>query len=211
MANTNKLIKPKWELYDVSNNPEAELYEDYIVEFTDIAGIAIDYYVSMYDDIDADQLYGEPEYQNLYYHNPKRSKMIYEVTEEPKLISTFGMYSEDVLMFGMMPKFTFTRDVSASRDPKPGDVIKTLWNDRAYEVVDVGAETHIFQLHKKVWEFVLKPYRFSEESDSAISISPDLDSTLTNPSSAYSDNEWIEDTSDDMESYSNVDTSVYGY
>lgn len=48
--------------------------------------------------------------------------------------------------------------------PMAGDVIKTLWNNRNYEVVDIGAEQSIFMGKKLVWEFILRPYRFSEQS-----------------------------------------------
>jgi hypothetical protein len=48
--------------------------------------------------------------------------------------------------------------------PMAGDVIKTLWNNRNYEIVDIGAEQAIFMGRKLVWEFILRPYRFSEQS-----------------------------------------------
>lgn len=48
--------------------------------------------------------------------------------------------------------------------PMPGDVIKTLWNNRNYEIVDIGAEESIFQARKLIWEFILRPFRFSEQS-----------------------------------------------
>lgn len=48
--------------------------------------------------------------------------------------------------------------------PMAGDVIKTLWNNRNYEVVDIGAEESVFQGRKLVWEFILRPFRFSEQS-----------------------------------------------
>jgi hypothetical protein len=48
--------------------------------------------------------------------------------------------------------------------PMPGDVIKTLWNNRNYEVVDIGAEQSIFMGRKLIWEFILRPFRFSEQS-----------------------------------------------
>lgn len=48
--------------------------------------------------------------------------------------------------------------------PMAGDVIKTLWNNRNYEIVDIGAEQSIFMGRKLIWEFILRPYRFSEQS-----------------------------------------------
>jgi hypothetical protein len=55
---------------------------------------------------------------------------------------------------------TTTTDIQ----PLPGDVIKTLWNNRNYEIVDIGAEQSIFMARKLIWEFILRPFRFSEQS-----------------------------------------------
>ena len=48
--------------------------------------------------------------------------------------------------------------------PMPGDVIKTLWNNRNYEIADTGRETNIWSGKKLIWEFILRPFRFSEQS-----------------------------------------------
>ena len=60
--------------------------------------------------------------------------------------------------------FQIASITTADISPMAGDVIKTLWNNRNYEVVDIGAEQAIFQGKKLVWEFILRPYRFSEQS-----------------------------------------------
>ena len=165
--------------------------------------------------------------------------MIYEPTEEPTLTTGFGIYSEEVISFASLPKLTLTRDVSAGYHPKPGDAIVTIWNDRAYEVADVTEEEKIFQLKKMIWGLVLRPYRFSEESESAERISrfnrppsPQLDTdrdkvdgentiipvretgTLTTPLTAYGDNEEIENESDDIFDYDkniDIDSTIYGF
>lgn len=214
MANANKFIKPKWQLYDLNDNPEHDLWEEYIVEFVDISGIEVEYYISNYDTMTKDEIYGEPLYQNITYADAIVSKMIYEVTDEPALISSFGMNSEDMIMFGHMPVKTWIRDISQTVEPKPGDVIRTLWNERAYEVVTIKKEIAIFELYKRAYNFILKPYRFSEESEEArdISINPDL--TLTDEPSgieSFGDNDYIEEASDDIDEYGDVDTNVYGY
>ena len=214
MANASKFIKPKWELYDLNDNPEHDLWEEYIVEFVDIGGIEIGYHISNYDTMDKDELYGEPLYQNLTYEDGQTSKMIYEVTEEPALITSYGINSEDLIMFGYMPVKTWIRDISTTVEPKPGDVITTAWNERAYEVVTVKKELAIFELYKRAYNFILKPYRFSEESEEArdLSLNPDL--TLTDEPSgvqSFGDNDYIEDQSDDIDPYGDVDTSIYGY
>lgn len=61
---------------------------------------------------------------------------------------------------------TFTVNTVGTVDPIPmaGDVIKTLWNNRNYEIVDTGAESNLFGAKKLIWEFILRPFRFSEQS-----------------------------------------------
>ena len=230
MANVSNLIKPKWKLHDLNNNPEHDLMRNYIVEFTDISGIEIWYYQRDESRIEIDDIYGEPKYQNILYRTPKLTKVIYEVTEEATLTTGFGIQSEDIVQYALMPKFTWSRDVSGVGMPKPGDVIQTIWNDRSYEIADVGEEENIFQLKKLIWEFILRPYRFSEQSESAtdiverfgndgstfvddqITIDPTDPHILSSETvSAFGDNKDIEEKSNNIDSYSDVDTNIYGY
>ncbi len=214
MANVSRYRRPKFRLYDINNNPEHDLWDEYIVEFVDISGVEIEYYVSNYTNVDTDVLYGEPLYQNLTYDGPYTTNMVYEVTDEPQMITSFGLHSEDMIMFGFIPIKMFIRDVSTTITPKTGDVIKTLWNDRSYEIVTVKKEISIFQVSKNVYSFIMKPYRFSEESESArdISDTPDLMLNMS-PSGveSFGDNTYIEEYSNDIDGYGNVDTSIYGY
>ena len=203
------LEKPAWKLYHPQDgNVGHDLYDSVIVEYNDIQGIKINYYIRD-ESIEMDRLYGESD--NTGYLGPYETFITYDVTEESTMADPFGIVSIDVIQYGWVPKSTFTRDVSAGYDPKPGDVIQTLWNERSYEIVDVGAEGSIFQLKKLVWELILKPYRVSDQSESAMDISYDIDSTLSQPLTAYGDNEWIEDESNDIDLYSDVDSSIYGF
>ena len=230
------LIKPKWDLHHLQQNVEHDLFESVIVEYTDISGIKCLYYIRD-EGVGKDYFYGEST--RTRYLEPKETRLIYEPTEEPTLTTGFGIYSEEVISFASLPKLTLTRDVSAGYHPKPGDAIVTIWNDRAYEVADVTEEEKIFQLKKMIWGLVLRPYRFSEESESAERISrfnrppsPQLDTdrdkvdgentiipvretgTLTTPLTAYGDNEEIENESDDIFDYDkniDIDSTIYGF
>lgn len=210
----------EWELYDISSNVEQDLFKRYISEFTDIAGIKIEYYIRD-ESIVMDDLYGEST--NTRYLPALETKVIYEPTEEATMTTGFGIHSEEQIQYAQMPKFTFTRDVSAGYHPKPGDVIKTIWNDRAYEIADVNEEENIFHLNKPIWGFILKPFRFSDQSQSIgdTKVGPDditpfdrdpsseLDpDTTTQPLTAYGDNEYIEEESNEILDY---DGSVYGF
>jgi hypothetical protein len=120
-----------------------------------------------------------------------------------------------------MSKSVFTRDVSNIFIPKIGDVIKTLWNNKSYEIVDVGSESKIFQGKKMIWEFICRPYRYSSQSESADDILfdtpseidfPEINETTTSkPISSYGENDYIEEESEKIESYDNLDTTIYGF
>ena len=201
---------PTWEIYDISDeNQEHDLFDSVIVEFNDIAGFKINYYI-LNPYITYDPLYGESTERN--YLGPYETKVVYDVTEEVTMTNTFGIVSEEMIQWAEMPKTTFSRDVSAGYNPKPGDVLVTPWNTRAYAVVDVSEEAKIFQLKKMIWGFVLKPFRFSASDEDGLSdaiLSDDIDETLTDPLTAYGDNVWIEDEADSIATVS--DSDVYGY
>ena len=231
MTVKSPLEKPKFSIYQLQGNVEHDLYESLIVEFCDITGFEVWYYRRNEDTSNLDDLYGESYFQNTKFYERAKTKMLYEVTEEPTITTGFGIASEETVQYAFLPKHTYNRDVCQFLDldqpnedhqPRPGDVVKTIWNNRAYEIVDVSEEPNIFQAQKLIWAFVLKPYRFSEQSQSASAISPfnrpptenreDID-FMTTPLSAYGNNEFIEDQSDEIYDYTddNVDTSIYGY
>lgn len=208
MANASKYIKPKWNLHDINDNIEWDLFEGYIVEYNDISGIEIEYYIRD-ESVDQDYLYGEAT--NIRYLTAKTTKAFNEMWEEPIVTTGWGQYSEEGITYLSMPKFTFTRDVSAGYYPKIGDIVKFAYNNRSYEIAMVHQEEKMFQLSRLVYSFMLKPYRYSEESESKKNISSDLDITLTSPITAYGDNENIENESDNIYDYNDVDSSVYGF
>ena len=224
MGKAARQRRPEWQLYDIHHNVEHDLFEGYITEFTDISGIVCNYYIRDRR-VELDTLYGEST--NTNYLKPLRTKLIYEPTEEPTLTRGFGITSEEAIQYASIPKFTFTRDVSAGYHPVPGDVLVTPWNNRAYEIADVAEEEHIFQLKKFIWGFILRAFRFSDQSDGAVGLkttvgakepfrdfreptNKDID-TFTEPLTAFGDNEWIEEKSEEVFDYEGIDTSVYGY
>lgn len=218
--------KPEWELLNLDNNPEHDYFDNLVCERTDIGGFSIEYYVKL-NIGDSDYLYGEDtteEFSDAYY-----SKLIYDPTEEPDILNVFGISSDDTLKYAQMPKTIFTRDIedeykvdygASSLIPKVGDVLRTQWNNKIYQIVEVSTETNIFQGIKLIWDFILKPYKHSEESESADEMLfydpadedfPDINETTTTTEnlSAYGENQKIEDESDDISS--TPDSSVYGY
>jgi hypothetical protein len=197
---------PEWSVYDIEyTNQEHILFESSIVELCDIYGILIYYYILSPD---FDSLYGED--QNKQYLGPYATKVIYQPSEEPAIFNTFGMYSDEIIEKMRLPKYTFTRDTSASA-PVIGDIIRVPWNDNLfYEVVEIDAEDNIFQTKKFSWDLILRPSRTSEDG-SIVDTSEYIDSV---PISAYGDNAWIEEQSNIIDDYTDILPNIrdiYGY
>jgi len=222
----NRLRKPKFSLYEISNNIEHDLFMSISAEFCDVAGFEIDYYRRNEAAIETDDLYGEPKYQNVTYFPMKKTKVMYQPTDEPTFTGMFGINSEEILQFAAIPKLNFIRDLGDFY-PKPGDAIYTPWNDRAYEVVHVEEEEGMFLAAKFSWNFILRPFRYRDQSDSEADISTfkfapstpwrrnynEGRNTLSSPLSGFGDNKTIEDESDEIFDYTQIDTdrSVFGY
>ena len=206
--------KPKWSIYDVLENPEYRLSESVAVEFCDIVGMKMWYYAQD-GTITPDKLYGET--QNRAYLNGKESKVIYDVAEIPTVYSMFGMIATDQVV-AHMPQATYRRDISNTLVPKVGDILIFEWyrdvtkfdvlQGRTFEIIHAAEDQNIFQLRSLVYSFYLIPYRFSEESDSARALSSDLP-TATPSITAFGDNDWIDTQSEAIDSYSDVDASIY--
>lgn len=159
-----------WSMYDLDNN-EHNLFESSLCEITDISGFPLEYRLLLPED---DWLWGEDPNSKLSY--PSYTKGIYAPETETNLLDMFGLSSDDTLQYVSIPKAIFNRDLtmlytdtlgpSAFVQPRVGDIIKTIWNDRNYEVVNISEEENIFLAKKFVWDMIVKPFRFSEQSDS---------------------------------------------
>lgn len=222
--------KPELEIYNIKDNPEYKLAESVAAEFTDISGIKCTYYQSDRSVL-PDELYGET--QDKEYLDGRDTKILYEVGEIPTLYSMFGMLATDQIV-AHIPQCVYRRDVSRTNPPCVGDVIviphyrdtpfmETL-SGRTFEIIHVAEDQSIFQLRSLVYVFNMIPYRFSEESDSARSVSMDIDdlydpnsayqrfpSTDTPSITAYGDNSKIETESQALSAYDGIDTSIYGF
>ena len=218
------LNAPLWKLLEITDdNPEYYLYNSVIEEFTMISAWDIKYYVKEFSD-EIDHLYGEDA--NAKYSRSFSTKLLYEPTEEQNLLDSFGISSDDLIQLTWIPMSVFERDVAepyaTENDtnviiPKPGDCIRTLWNNKLYEIVDKGQEDKIFQGRKMIYEFALRPYRFSQEIDAENMVYDEIDEENfgghnepyeTLELSGQGDNEKIQEESDNI---SEIDTSWYGY
>lgn len=208
----HSLNKPQWNLYNLTDNPDHQLAESFVAEFTDITGITCTYY-RRDPSVLPDQLYGET--QDAEYLEGKETKIIYDVGDIPTVYSMFGMLATDSIV-AHIPQSIYRRDVdpntapTSSTVPMVGDAIYIPYFNRSFEVMHVAEDDKIFLLKSLVWVLNLKPFRFSEESDSAADVSADI--TTTTPSiTAFGDNDYIEEQSNTIDTYSDVDSTIYGY
>lgn len=213
--------KPTWELEEIENNIEHDLFDSIIVENNDIAGFNIHYYVFDPDDSGGDYLFGE--YKELKFYGPYDIKVTYKPTNENMNMTGFGLFADDVIQYVYLPITTFNRDIYKDgsivpyNKPKVGDVIVTLWNSNEYEIVDVGKEDNIFNSKKFVYELILKPFRYSDDSkntndiinDDPFNINPDNHPTIDD----FGENDKIENESKKIYDYDedDVQTNLYGY
>ena len=219
-----------WKLLKIDeNNPEYELYDSLVTEFTEISGWPIYYYIKL-GSKNLDYLYGEDP--SAQYTKAYETKLIYEPTEEENLLDSFGITSDETIQYMQIPKTVFKETVEYEYKnnyeidfwvkPKPGDCIRTLWNNKLYEVVEVGSEQKIFQGRKLVWEMITKPYRHSEDSVSADEMlyeTPDENdfpnintTTTTEVLSAYGENKEIAEEAEENYDYEGKPTNtLYGY
>jgi len=211
-TNLPGIAKPKWSLYDIQENPEHELARSLVMEFTDIAGIEIQYYMRTTPITNYDQIYGE---MNLVgFAAARTTKILYDVGEEPNLWSNFGMVGGDIIV-AHIPQGTFSRDVSGGIDvnnkpmiPNIGDAIYVPWMNRLFEVSHVDDDDKIFQLRKLIWLLILKPFRYSSQGADADAMT----TTDIPPSGTYGDNESVSEESTTIDTtLTNLDKKIYGY
>jgi len=229
--------KPNWSMYDL-DSCEHNLFQSQLCEITDISGFAIEYRVLKPKH---DYLFGEDPNSRLSY--PALTKCIYAPETESSILNLFGLTADDVLQYMTIPKAIFTRDLttvftdtlgpSAYIVPRMGDVITTLWNNRHYEITSIDEEQNVFMGKKFTWDIVLKPFRFSEQSDEHREVHTGLpedpfentDFGEYEPPEAgevpdlvergyfeqvFGDNENIEEESDEIHDYKDPDEAAFG-
>lgn len=227
-------VKPEWELLDLreeTGDYEHELFSSVATEFVDIAGFDCDYYIRKPKKFDV--IYGESPLSN--YFGPFKIKLVFEVPNDNVEIDRYGFGSGDILQYAEMAKASYQRDVMlqidmnedityprTDRKPYPSDLIKTLWDDKLWEVSHVSEGQRIFHGMKLTWSLILIPFVFSHEgidAETALYSEPDKDDfpdvNLTTIPRTEAD--LLEDNKNiDKEHHKNLDetgtdTSIYGY
>ena len=209
-------INPQWEMYSNEVTCEHKYFENLVVEFCDISGIEVHYY--RIDQSNYDPIYGEDP--NLPYYGKKITKMLMPVTGSPSLINIFGLVDDVEVNDAFIPKHIFNRDVlpgGSHLTPMVGDVIYVPWIQRLYEITwcDDRIDSGIFLAKSFIWQMSIRPYRYSSQNETADELIAPLvlgaGPTTSISISAMCENVEVEEESDTIEPYANIDTSIYGY
>jgi hypothetical protein len=212
--------KPQLDTYNIIDNPEWQLAQSLVCEFTDATGIKITYFQKNENQVGQyDPLYGET--QDASYKDGKETKILYEVGEINTIYSMFGMMNTDQLV-AHIPQSIFLRDVSKTEWPKPGDLLQVEWymgdfaqdgvpDRRNFTITHVAQDQSIFQLRSLVFVLYLAPFTFSEESQSARDISIELSGDDFDTISDFGDNEFIDTASKELSAYDGISTKIYGF
>lgn len=211
-----------WSMYNPDpNNPEHRMFESHLCEIVDISGFPIEYRCLLPKN---DWLWGEDPNSRLSY--PSYTKAIYAPETETNLLDMFGLTSDDTLQYISIPKATFARDMgmvftdtigpSAFIQPRVGDIIKTIWNDRNYEIVNVSEEENIFMAKKFVYDMIVKPFRFSEQSDEHREVTTGLPddpfaTIVPGPSGDVMQNNYATEMFGDNENIDQESSEIYDY
>ncbi len=228
---------PAWDLFDNQEcNPESAYFKSVMCEFNDIAGFPIEIRVLLAQD---DKLWGEDP--NARLTEPIVTKAVYEPSEETSILNAWGLMGDDTMQYIVIPKTTYTRDmtetftVTPELSAKPvrpmvGDIIRTIHNDINYEVVHTGDTQSVFMGSSYTWELIVRPFRFSEQSDEHRDVyigqyddpfeTDTLDPTGgTVPQNnydkeVYGDNDFVSDESDKIDDYRDIsdpDKASFGF
>ena len=206
-------INPAWEMYSNEKTCEHEYFENLVVEFCDISGVEVFYY--KIDPTNMDPIYGEDP--NMPYYGKKVTKMLMPVTGSPDIINIFGMLDDVQVNDAFIPKAIFNRDVHPTSQPMIGDIIYVSWIERLYEItwVDDKIDSGIFLAKSFTWQMSIRPYRYSSQNETADALIAPLvlgeGPTTTLSISAVGENETIEEESSNIETYSGIDTKIYGF
>lgn len=166
---------PDNEFFVVTSAYECEqnLYESLLTEAYNKRGVPCEYYLTSFD-TDYNPVFGEDGNREFIRSFPVMT--YYELPKELELWSKFGIEGLDNFQMSMSKRH-FSAACQANDNeytrPKVGDVIKANYNDRFYEIIDVGEEEQIFLQKKHTWILTVSVFK-----DTHIQVNPILSADM---------------------------------
>lgn len=138
---------------------EQNLYDILLMETYNKYGVECTYYQSTFD-TNYNKVFGEDGNRQFTRSFPIMT--YYQLPKEMELWSKFGIEGLDNFQMSVSKRH-FSAACIANDNiyvvPKVGDVIKATYNNRFYEVIDVGEEEEIFLQKKHTWILTVSVFR----------------------------------------------------
>lgn len=147
----------------ISYDNDKLLYDLVLTEAYNKHGVSMTYYVVSYD-TDYNEIFKED-------NNRKFTKCFdimgyYQLPREDEMFSQFGIDGLDVFQIFVSKKHFKTASTrlgyyNEEYTPKPGDLIRPLYNEFFYEIVTVKQEIEMFLQGKHTWELTVQKYKIN--------------------------------------------------
>ena len=189
--------------FDFTSTNDRAVFENTLSEAIDIFGIDIEYWVVEFDET-KEELYAEDSKPIITEKYSMKASAEYLASED-FMLTKFGLQSTDTMEL-VIPKSKFEEIVGDGAEPKSGDRIKVIYQDRIYTVAEAKEESNIFLQKKFSWLLILNPTDFiGAEVTPNIGV-PDYEEEPP----LFDDNDLIDELDDDVVVEKTGDTSPWG-
>jgi hypothetical protein len=155
----NEMFKKTGNLYD----NERELYSILQMESFNIKGTPVEYLAISYD-VEYNKIWGEDNDRNYlsafdvmaYYELPQETEMWTKYSIEG--IDVFHMFINK-LHFNKISGGSGIFPLDGGYSPKIGDLIRSVYNNFYYEIVNVNHTEEMFLQFKHSWDLIVKPFK----------------------------------------------------
>lgn len=189
--------------FNFTNNPDRSVYENTLAESIEIFGISIEYLMVEYDET-KEKLYAEDSKPIITEKYLMKAQAEY-LGSEDFMLTKFGLQSTDNMEL-TISKSKFEEIVGDGAEPKSGDRVKVIYQDRIYTVAEAKEESNIFLQKKFSWLLILNPTDFiGAEVTPNIGV-PDYEEEPP----LFDDNDLIDELGDDIVVEKTDDASPWG-
>lgn len=138
---------------------DRDLYSTLLTEAYNKFGVPCEYYLSTFD-TDHNKIFGEDG--NRYFIRKFPVMAYYILPKELELWSKWGIEGLDNFQMSISKKHFSAVCTSGNYEyirPKEGDVIQANYNNRYYEIIDVGEEEEMFLQKKHTWILTVSVFK----------------------------------------------------
>jgi len=169
MGNFDDFDREKNEYFQFQSSAydnERQLYDSMLAECYNIHGVEMVYYILTFD-TSYNKIWGEDN--DRRYERCFAFMSLLELPKEDNNTTPFGLEPFDLVQVNVSKKHFENASLRDSNGylqpqlsaykPKVGDIIKSVYANYYYEIVDLTHEDTMFLQHKHSWTFLVKPYK----------------------------------------------------